>query len=98
MSVHVTATGRAEVRPIRLSERFRQEIPYFAADPPAGSSLAEGEWCVDPDEARRLMDAGVLRLVSPLDSDSSAEIELSEEQEEFLDWVVTNDVRRVRLT
>ena len=104
MSVRIAAVeplaagNGAAVPALTLGDRFRQEIPYFAGDPPAGATPGPGEWWIDPDRAAELRDDGVLRLVSPLDSDGRAEIELSEEQEEFLDWVVTHGVRRLRLT
>jgi hypothetical protein len=38
-----------------------------------------------------------VRTVSPLDSDSKAEIELTEEQEAWLEWMLTHEVQHVRV-
>jgi hypothetical protein len=39
----------------------------------------------------------VLLLVSPLDSENQAEVELSEEQEAWLEWLVAHGIQHVRL-
>ena len=36
-------------------------------------------------------------LVSPLDTANMTEVELSEEQEDFLNWLKSSDVRHVRV-
>jgi hypothetical protein len=59
--------------------------------------LPEGDWSIDLAEAKAVLDDGVVRLVSPLDSESRAEIELSEEQEAWLEWIVKHRIERVRL-
>lgn len=98
MSVQVFATDQPELKPFPMPERFRHEVTFFALDRhPDGSALSEGEWWIDLEEAARVLEEGVVRLVSPLDSDSRAEIELSEEQEGWLEWVVQHRVERVRL-
>ena len=40
---------------------------------------------------------GVIYLVSPLDSHNQTEVEISEEQEDWLRWMVQNQVQRIRL-
>ena len=49
------------------------------------------------DEARGWYDEGVIRIVSPLDSVNRTEIELTEEQEEWLKWMIEHQVQHVRL-
>jgi hypothetical protein len=39
----------------------------------------------------------VLLIYSPLDSTKQAEIELTAEQEEWLEWMVANQVRHIRI-
>lgn len=98
MSVRVVAVGRSELAPFPMPERFRHEITYFAVDhAPEGESLGPGEWWIDRAEAESTLTDGVVRLVSPLDSESRAEIEISEEQEAWLAWIVEQGVTRVRL-
>ena len=46
---------------------------------------------------RRCSIRGLIKLVSPLDSASTAELELSEELEGWLEWVVEHKVEHVRL-
>jgi hypothetical protein len=60
-------------------------------------SLAAGEYWVSLAAARTWLDEGTFRLVSPLDSENQTEVELSEEQEAWLEWMVQHDVERVRL-
>ena len=50
-----------------------------------------------PEDARRWLEDGVLSLVSPLDSQHRAEAEITDEQQTWLEWMVANNVERVRL-
>lgn len=99
MPVIVHAVGRPEVVPFRMPDRFRHEVTYFStlSDEPGAAKLPPGEYRIALAEAKTLLDEGVLRIVSPLDSASKAEIELSEEQEAWLEWIVAGSVEHVRL-
>lgn len=98
MSVQVFSVDQPDLQPFPMPERFRHEVTFFALDHLAdGSPLSEGEWSIDLAEADSILADGVVRLVSPLDSDSRAEIELSEEQEAWLEWVTAHRIERVRL-
>jgi hypothetical protein len=98
MSVQVFAVNQPDLKSFPMPERFRHEVTFFALDRhPDGSALSEGEWWIDLNEATQVLEDGVVRLASPLDSHSRAEIELSEEQEAWLEWVVAQRVERVRL-
>jgi hypothetical protein len=98
MLVH--AVERPELAPLEMPARFAHDVAYFMT--PKGERgappLAGGEYWIDLDEARRWLAEGVLLLVSPLDSENQAEVEISEEQEKWLEWMVANGVQRVRLT
>jgi hypothetical protein len=59
--------------------------------------LPPGEYWIRLSEARQWLDDGVFVLVSPLDSASRTEIELSDEQETLLTWLVTHGVQHVRI-
>lgn len=96
--VQVTAVDQPHLTAFRMPDRFRHDITYFASNQNVPEHpLGEGEWWIDIAEAKEALDSGCFHVVSPLDSSMHAEIELSEEQEAWLTWVVENDVHRVRL-
>jgi hypothetical protein len=99
MSVNVLAVNHPEVPPFKMPDRFRHEIAYFGSrnGPNIPVELGPSEYWIDRDEAQEAYDSGVIRLVSPLDSSSTAELELTEEQERWLEWVLEHDVQHVRL-
>ena len=67
-------------------------------DEPGVPKLGDHEYFISADRARLWLDEGVFRLISPLDSASQAEIELSEEQESWLEWMTEHGVEHVHLT
>ena len=82
-----------------MPARFKHDIAYFMTPPGerGAPQLPAGEYWVSLDEARRWLDEGVLLVVSPLDSESQAEIEISEDQERWLEWLVEHDIQHLRL-
>jgi hypothetical protein len=99
MSTLVYAIAHPELPPFPMSDRFRHEIAYFMSVPgkPGVPLLAEGEYWVALAEAREWLDSGVISLVSPLDSEHQTEVELSEEHEAWLEWMLRNQVEHIRL-
>ncbi len=99
MSIRVIAVGREDVPPCVMPDRFRKDVTYFMTPPGDRGvpALPSGEYWVHEDNARRWLDDGVLTLVSPLDSSKSAEVEISEEQEVWLEWLLANGVAHVRV-
>ncbi len=99
MALTVNAVDAPGLTPYRMPDRFRHDIAYFMSLPgePGVPDLAAGEFWVALDRARVWLDDGVFRLPSPLDSANSTEVELSEEQEDWLRWMVEHRVQRVRL-
>lgn len=99
MAVLVYAVERPELQPLRMPDRFRMDVAYFHT--PAGSPgvppLEEGEFYIDPQQARQWLDDGTMEVISPLDSAHKTEIELSDEQEHLLQWLVQHGVSRIRL-
>jgi hypothetical protein len=99
MSVQVTSVDQPSVQPLEMPDRFRHDITYFMT--PGGEEgvplLAKGEYWIRAADARRWLDELVVLVVSPLDSQSKAEIELTEEQEAWLEWLVENGIQHVRL-
>lgn len=97
MSVTLLAVGRPEVPSIAMPDRFRHEISYFmATSTPSGEKPGRDEYVLNLAELQTVLDDGCVTLVSPLDSDSHAEIELSEDHERWLEWVQKHHVERVR--
>jgi hypothetical protein len=90
---------RPDLPPFPISERLRGQLAYFVSGPeaPDRPELGEGEYWFDRDEVAGWLADGVIYLVSPLDSDNATEVELSEEQEEFLGWLSANKVRHARV-
>ena len=82
----------------RSRARFRSQLCYFIGSPgsPRLPALGEDEFWFDRVEVERWLDDGVFYLVSPLDTANMTEVELSEEQEDFLNWLKSTDVRHVR--
>lgn len=100
MQITVQAVNRPEVPPLKVSARFRHDITYFAAHPSnlGRPALPRGEYYMVLEEARVTLDDGVFRIVSPLDSDNRTELEITEEQEDWLRWVVEHQVEHLKLT
>ena len=83
-----------------MPTRFRLEIVYFMTVPGehgAPAKLPENEYWIDADDARKWLDDLVVSIVSPLDAAAKAEIPLTEEHEAWLEWLLANDIRHVRL-
>jgi hypothetical protein len=97
----IVSIDRPEAPPINLPDRFRMEIVYFMTPPGergAPAKMGDGEYWIDLDEAKKWLDEQVVYVVSPLDAENQAEIELTEYHEAFLQWVVENGARHVRVT
>jgi len=90
---------RATLSPFEMPARFKTDIVYFIT--PSGEygvpELPIGEYWVRLDDAKKWLDELVIEVISPLDAASKAEVELSEEQEAWLEWMVANQIEHVRL-
>lgn len=95
----VSALDREGVSPRVISPRLRSQLNYFMTSPGSVGvpPLGEREFWFDPEDVRRWLDDGVFRLVSPLDTANMTEVELTEEQEDFLGWLGANQVSHVRV-
>jgi hypothetical protein len=95
----IIAVDQPNVPPLEMPDRFRMEIPFFmtpAGDRGAPADLGENEYWIDLNEARRWLDELVVYVVSPLDAENQAEIELTEYHEAFLQWLIAHHVQRVK--
>ncbi len=99
MAVRVVALERADLPTLAMPDRFRHEVAYFMSIPTAGEGpvLGAGEYWIRREDALQWLEEGVFRIVSPLDSANQTEVELSEEQEEWLEWMVQGGVEQIRL-
>ena len=95
----VHAVERPDLAPLEMPARFAHDVAYFMTPPGerGAPALPPGEYWISLDDARRWLAEGVLLLVSPLDSENKAEVEISEDQEKWLEWLVANGVQRVRV-
>lgn len=93
--MQVFAADRPDVPPFTMPDRFRTDVAYFAIPGEAGTPA--GEYRVRLEDATRWLDELVVEVVSPLDAASKAEIELTPEQESWLEWMVRNKIERIRL-
>lgn len=98
MQVH--ALDQPDVPPLEMPARFRTEIVFFMTPPGERGSpqeLGDNEYWIALDEARRWLDEMVVYVVSPLDAENQAEIELTEDHEAFLEWLIRHNVQHVRM-
>ena len=90
---------RPEVAALTITPRLRNQLVYFmsARDTAGLPPLGERDYWFAAAEVAQWVDDGVFYLVSPLDTDTMTEVELSEEQEIMLAWLHKNQVQHVRL-
>ena len=97
----LTAIDRPTAPGLQLPDRFRMEIVYFMTPPGergAPADLADNEYWIDLEEAQTWLEEGVVYVVSPLDAENQAEIELTEYHEAFLQWLLNHKINRVRIS
>lgn len=96
MLVH--AVGKS-IPPHKMPDRFRTDVAYFMT--PSGDHgvppLPPGEYWVRLEDARRWLYDLVVPVVSPLDAQSVSELELTDEQEAWLEWMIANEIEHVRV-
>ncbi len=95
----VYAVDRPELAPLEMPARFAHDVAYFMTPPgeQGAPQLPAGEYWIRKDEAQRWLAEGVLTLISPLDSENQADVEISEEQEKWLEWMVAHKIEHIRL-
>ena len=101
MTVYVQSMTHPELAGFAMPDRFRHDVTYFATPAGTGNApakLGDGEFWIPLDEARITLDDGVIRLVSPLDSEHTTEIEITEEQERWLEWMIQHEVQHILLS
>jgi hypothetical protein len=98
-TMKIYSVDHADVSPIEMPDRFRHDIAYFMA--PSGEDgvpeLPTGEFWIRTADAERWLDDLVFEIISPLDSQNVAEIEITDEQESFFEWILQHGINHVRL-
>ena len=100
MPTLVYAVEKPELPPLEMPARFKHDIIYFVTRPgelDVPETLVDGEWWVRREDALRIYDEGVVSIVSPLDSATTSDLEITEEQEVWLKWMIQNEIEHVRL-
>lgn len=84
---------------LQISARLRSQLVYFMTPPeaPQVPPLQANEYWVDAVQTAQWLADGVLEVVSPLDEEHRTTVELSEDQEAFLEWLATHQVQHIRL-
>ena len=97
--IMLVAVDRPEAGSLSISERLSAQLVYFMtpANSPGVPALAENEFWIARSDVVKWLTDGVLYVVSPLDSENVAEVELSEEQEIMLAWLDMKGVQHVRV-
>src|SRR5581483_1588622 len=98
--MQLLSLDRPSAPPLDLPARFRLEIVYFITPPGergAPYDLKDNESWINLDDARRWLDEQVVYVVSPLDAENQAEIDLTEYHEAFLQWLVDHNIQHVRI-
>ncbi len=99
--MRVYSVDHPDLLPLEMPRRFKHDIAYFMTPPGEHGApptrLPPGEYWIDPVDARRFLDEGVLTVISPLDSLRKAELEITEQQEGWLEWLLAHDIRHVRV-
>jgi hypothetical protein len=97
--MRVYAVDKPDLAPLVMPARFKHDIAYFMT--PGGErgapKLPPGEFWINLTDAQSWLDDGVLLVYSPLDSEKQAELEITQEQEDWLGWLIANQVQHVRL-
>lgn len=95
----LTSVDHPTAPPYEISARLRSQLVYFMTSPdaPHVPTLAPNDYWIDAEHAKQWLEDGVFEVVSPLDSENTTTIELSEEQERLIEWLVTYQVQHIRL-
>jgi hypothetical protein len=95
----VIPLDRPHVVPYLMPPRFKTEIAYFMTPPgePGVPEVGADEYFIRLEDARKFLDELVVAIVSPLSEERKTEIELTEDHEAWLKWMVEHEIQHVRL-
>ena len=92
----IHALDKPEIDPYEISPTLRNQLQYFTTGEIRDGSTPD-EFCFPLERTSKLLEDGVFYVISPLDEEHQAEIEISDEQEDLLDWLVSNGIQRVKV-
>jgi hypothetical protein len=92
----IHALDKPGTAPYAISPTLRKQLQYFTTGEIRDSSNPD-EFFFPLERTSELLDVGVFYVVSPLDDQHQAEIEISDEQEDLLDWLVSNGIQHVKV-
>jgi|688.fasta_scaffold55138_2 hypothetical protein len=97
--IALISVDKPDAPPLSMPERFRLEIVYFMTpgDAPGAPKLGPNEYWIEPANVNRWLEEGCFSVVSPLDAESVAEIELTEDQERWLEWLKKYAISQVQI-
>ena len=91
------AADKPNLEPYEISRTLRGQLHYFT-DGKIRDNKEPNDYFFPLEHTSELLDAGVFYLISPLDDRNRAEIEVTAEQEDFLAWLVSNEIERVHVS
>jgi hypothetical protein len=99
MSYRLVSIDQTTAPPLAISSRLRSQLVYFMtpSDAPHVPPLHPNDYWIDAEHSAQWFADGVFELVSPLDGEQRTVIELSEEQEVFLEWLITHHIQHIRV-
>ena len=99
MAYDLIAVDQAAAPRLQISPRLRSQLVYFMTPPdaPQVPPLQANDYWIDAAQSATWFADGVFELVSPLDGEQRTVIELSEEQELFLEWLTTHQIQHIRV-
>ena len=92
-----SAADKPNLKPYEISRTLRGQLHYFT-EGEIRDSEKPNDYFFPLERSAELLDTGVFYLVSPLDDRNRAEIEITAEQEDFLAWLVSNEIDRVHVS
>ncbi len=97
--IKIIAVGRPEVQPLEMPDRFRLEVVYFMtpSDHPESPPLSSDEYWIRLEDSQHWLNEGVISIVSPLAAEVTADIELTEYHERWLEWLTTENIEHIRI-
>jgi hypothetical protein len=97
--MRIVPVDQPHVVPYLMPPRFRTDVAYFMtpAGEPGVPPLGPHEYFIRHHDARRWLEEMCISLVSPLSADATTEIEISDEQEAWLEWMVRHEIQHIRV-
>lgn len=96
----VFALDKPDLKPYGISQTLRGQLLYFTEGTLSRRPMGKDsdEFVFPLERTTQLLEEGVFYVTSPLDDQNQAEIEITAEQEDFLAWLVSNQIERVRVS